>query len=667
MIQSYKQASLTKRILLMLVIPCISYLAMASLGIWVEVGYLNTNRNMRHIHNSLTHISNLIKDLQLERGNSVLFLTSEDRSYPLDRLQSFRSNTDLQVRSFLDSFEFHEDLDSNNYNEVKNSLMSLDMIRKTVESEKNVKKVLGLYKDLIQKLLSFGVSASEVSSSHVASKIKSLLLLEFARENAGLLRAGMSGVINLNLPVEESKFHQLLSQKYFIDSNLNSIALDLSDSVVKDIRNSHTSGHWNSMNRIYQSIVANASEGGYGEDGSETFSVMTKVVDDIGRYIQGNLDFIEATIEEEYEEIYSEIRTILLGILFNITIIYLAASRSISGIKIQLSGLVNSIEKSVDHVTVVSKDLSRTSHSLSSGSQQTAAALQETVSSISEMNSMVSRTLDKSKETKIASEDINEKVGDANATVGDMVESMEDLSQANEKLDEVNGIIRSISKQVKVINDIVFKTQLLAVNASIEAAKAGAHGKGFAVVADEVSKLAQMSGEASENISHLLDDSEDKVTKITKDVSMRVSKGSDTAKSVKNAFNHIGSDVNKIKNLSDDMAQACEEQSLGIEQVTTAIAEIDNATRSNTNEAQIVESHASKLGIESSQLGFTSSDMAFKMLGIGASTQASFAQSPLQSEKKRSTSDDGFTSHEMMDDSGSDDDLADDDSFRPAS
>ena len=99
----------------------------------------------------------------------------------------------------------------------------------------------------------------------------------------------------------------------------------------------------------------------------------------------------------------------------------------------------------------------------------------------------------------------------------DMVTSMNSIKEVNGRLTNMAHIINEISKKTVVINDIVFKTQLLSFNASIEAARAGVHGKGFAVVAEEVGKLAQLSGEASNEIDSLLIKSNKDVSSILED------------------------------------------------------------------------------------------------------------------------------------------------------
>jgi hypothetical protein len=82
---------------------------------------------------------------------------------------------------------------------------------------------------------------------------------------------------------------------------------------------------------------------------------------------------------------------------------------------------------------------------------------------------------------------------------------VDDVLEGNRKISEIVELVKEIGNKTKVINDIVFQTKLLSFNASVEAARAGEHGKGFAVVAEEVGNLASMSGQASKEISALLE------------------------------------------------------------------------------------------------------------------------------------------------------------------
>ncbi|MCH8967006.1 MAG: PAS domain S-box protein [Planctomycetes bacterium] len=134
--------------------------------------------------------------------------------------------------------------------------------------------------------------------------------------------------------------------------------------------------------------------------------------------------------------------------------------------------------------------------------------------------------------------------------------TMKDLNVA---MSAINDSSRKISKIIKVIEEIAFQTNLLALNAAVEAARAGEHGKGFAVVADEVRNLAQRAAQASREITDLIDDSVSKV----KD-------GTQVAGEVGKALSTIVGDVTKVAGLVEGIAKACTEQAQGVDQVNTA-------------------------------------------------------------------------------------------------
>ena len=651
--------------LIIVAIPCFSYLIVSVVELTNYWSAFETARIMETNNEGISHMSKVIEGLQRER--SLISGDTAEKKVEGIYGQFEKTNADIKnLKNFLEIYPNRAIAE-----EVVKQFDNIAIIRKI--DEKGSSENLSGYANLIKSLIELEKSTARYASAVIGSKIRSFLVLESARENSERLSVYISKILLEDLPIDEARFQDILAFKAGVTSNLTSEALDLSPAATKIVNESWEMSHWKRVEQIFKAVLTLANEGGFGETAEDFNASMARVKEDIKNLINLELEAIVSKTSTEKDGVFNDLRNNLLGIILNLLVILSSLIYSLRHLRKQLGQLTSEMDQSTNNVADTSAKLFATSQSLASVSQETAAALQETVSSMSEMNSMVSRTSDKSRETKHASEEIGLRVNKASETVGEMVVSMEALSRSNEQLSEVNKVIRSISKQTKVINDIVFKTQLLAVNASIEAAKAGSQGKGFAVVADEVSKLAQLSGDASEKISLLLDESEDKVNSITKEVSRRVNRGSSTVDSVKAVFSEISNEVKQIKQLSDDMAQACEEQSFGIEQVTTAVAQIDKATHVNTSEAYSVEKQSSGLKHDSKGLQIVTSELLHILLGYDKDAEKDKSQDNSNNDdsglKKSREANNPVNLETAVNDAEQveTDNLADHESFRPAS
>jgi methyl-accepting chemotaxis protein/methyl-accepting chemotaxis protein-1 (serine sensor receptor) len=153
----------------------------------------------------------------------------------------------------------------------------------------------------------------------------------------------------------------------------------------------------------------------------------------------------------------------------------------------------------------------------------------------------------------------------ANRSLGEMVEAMDGIGSSSQQ----------ISKIIKVIDEIAFQTNILALNAAVEAARAGEAGLGFAVVADEVRNLAQRSAQAAKDTTTLIEDS------IAKAGGGRVK-----VDQVATSLHTITAESGKIKELIDEIQQGSIEQSRGIEQISTAITQMEQMTQNTAANAE---------------------------------------------------------------------------------
>jgi len=218
-----------------------------------------------------------------------------------------------------------------------------------------------------------------------------------------------------------------------------------------------------------------------------------------------------------------------------------------------------------DQVAATSGQFSSVSRQLTEGANVQAASIEETSASLEEMSSMTKQNADNAAHADELMKTTNQVVGKANDSLTQLTEFMNEISVASEET----------SKIIKSIDEIAFQTNLLALNAAVEAARAGEAGAGFAVVADEVRNLALRAADAARNTAVLI---EGTVTK-TKEGTTLVVETND-------AFIEVATDTDKVGNLISEIAAASIEQAQGIEQINTAVNEIDKVTQQNAANAE---------------------------------------------------------------------------------
>jgi methyl-accepting chemotaxis protein len=203
-------------------------------------------------------------------------------------------------------------------------------------------------------------------------------------------------------------------------------------------------------------------------------------------------------------------------------------------------------------------------------------------------------------------------MGESNQLVSQGQESMGRLSSA---IQEIKKSSDETAKIVKTIDEIAFQTNLLALNAAVEAARAGDAGKGFAVVAEEVRNLAQRAGEAARNTATLIEGS-------VKNAENVVGVAGETAKSLE----EITTSSQKVSSLVNGIAAASSEQSQGIDQVSTAVGQMDQVTQQNAANAEESASASEELNAQAEQLkGMVSELIALVRGGSAVGTYGSSA------------------------------------------
>ena len=297
---------------------------------------------------------------------------------------------------------------------------------------------------------------------------------------------------------------------------------------------------------------------------NELVGVAEEVINDTIRVLSavagGNLT---ETIEKDYEGSFGKLRD--------------DANATVA----KLTEVVGNIQVASSSVKNGSDEISQGNADLSQRTEEQASSLEETASSMEEMTSTVKQNADNASEANQLAMAAREQAEKGGAVV----------SQAVEAMNEINASSKKISDIISVIDEIAFQTNLLAFNASVEAARAGDQGRGFAVVASEVRNLAGRSATSAKEIKELIQDSAGKVD----EGSRLVNESGETLEEIVNG-------VKKVTDIVGEIAAASQEQSAGIDEVNKAIVQMDELTQQNAALVEQAAAASESLGEQADDL-----------------------------------------------------------------
>ena len=333
---------ISQKLVILTAIPLIAFFIVSLVFIKNNIDESNIVSDMANNTKLLMAVSDLIHELQRERGRTSIYLSGGSR----EDMEGQRKSTDSKIPSVTSALNTST-ISSQIKTNTAEAISEIEKVRSTANQKGPAKDVVDTYGKIISAFMSTETTIANSKATRGFGKaLTTIIILETAKENAGKLRATVSGVLTADKPFDEELFTRLITFKANIDANLDSKAIVLSSTAKTLLEDSRKSEAWAGVNKVFNVVLTKSKDGEFGISGKDFFATITKVIDDM--YSVRNKEV--ESIVNNLSIIQDEIASTLLKVYFSLGLILLL-------VLISAFFLARSITAPINHIISYSKDV----------------------------------------------------------------------------------------------------------------------------------------------------------------------------------------------------------------------------------------------------------------------------------------------------------------------
>jgi methyl-accepting chemotaxis protein len=608
--------------------------------LFISANVLQAYHTLDHADQTIANVnlvaatSQLVHELQKERGMSAGFIGSKGSKFASE-IRNQRAMTDKELnnlKNFMVDSNYHQETNKT-IQQLFSNLGQLQNIRRQVDSLSiALPKAISYYTGNTFLILDLnGHLASELEETNSSERFLTLYNIAYAKEQAGIERAVLNNVFTSGAftPALYIRFIELTTKQ---DTYLKSAFVVATTEFKEGLEQFVQSKESREVNRFRD--IAQNSENGFNVEAIDWFRAATARIDKLKSTEQTLLKEVIVYAKNKVSTALSSIifESIILVLMIAIAYAVFITIRLRTSQSYEINRFMKKVDAEkdlTDSVEIITEDelgkiaelinitfeniredfisFQENAHQIGAATIQAASAteqskanlikLQLDISSIASATEEMSVSIKSVMENMLVASDEAENAAKETVNGEEAVKtSMQGISQTavevarvGETITELNNRVNDILSMVDVIKAVADQTNLLALNAAIEAARAGEQGRGFAVVADEVRTLAKRTQQSTEEISNVVDVLKSSSQKAFSSIESGNHQAEQAVKNAQQISEVLAKIVENIKSVDDVtrvIASSTQEQSTVIQSINGNVASIDVQAKENVEGAE---------------------------------------------------------------------------------